>query len=110
MRCPVEHWRAWALAPCDVSFALWVLPMGVSPAWAAESERTAPWIELTEPEATEELDIPIPLAFVTGRAGTADSAPVDLVIALDVSGSTLQASGMDVDTRPPEASSRSSTP
>jgi hypothetical protein len=63
------------------------------PASAAEQV----WLELTAPEPAQELQSPISLLEVRGRAGMGARTPLDLVLLLDMSESTLYPSGLDVD-------------
>jgi Mg-chelatase subunit ChlD len=66
------------------------------PARAAAPD-AALWLHLATPEAGARELGPIGLVEVNGRAGRGDEAAHDLVLAIDVSGSTATASGSDID-------------
>lgn len=61
---------------------------------APESPRRSLWVDVAVPERVEG---PLPWLELRGRAGSEGVRGHDLVIAIDVSGSTAVASGIDVD-------------
>ena len=61
------------------------------------SGREQVWLELTAPEPAQELQSALSLLEVRGRAGMGPRTPLDLVLLLDMSESTLYPSGLDVD-------------
>jgi hypothetical protein len=61
------------------------------------SAREQVWLELTAPEPAQELQGTLSLLEVRGRAGKGPRTPLDLVLLLDLSESTLYPSGFDVD-------------
>jgi Mg-chelatase subunit ChlD len=68
--------------------------------WAAHStarDGAALWLHVATPEAGARELGPIGLVEVQGRAGRGNAAAHDLVLAIDVSGSTATASGSDID-------------
>lgn len=61
------------------------------------SAREQVWLELTTPQPAQELQSSLSLLEVRGRAGMGPRTPLDLVLLLDLSESTLYPSGFDVD-------------
>jgi uncharacterized protein YegL len=66
-------------------------PLAVSP------PASRVWVELAAPGLEERVEGPIALAEIRGRAGQGSRTPLDIVLAVDTSLSTLYPSGRDVD-------------
>ncbi len=78
------------------SWTGWLLAGAVAcPALAAAGGDV--WLAIDAPAEANEQRIPVPWTLVRGRAGTGDSAEIDLMLALDLSASTQRASGDDID-------------
>jgi hypothetical protein len=63
----------------------------------ARAQGTVPWVALEAPAPDAELESPLPLIELRGRAGTAERLGLDLVLAIDASPSALYPSGRDLD-------------
>ncbi len=55
------------------------------------------WLDVTSPDANEHITEIVPLLEVRGRAVVGPATPYDLVVAIDLSASTLLPSGSDID-------------
>lgn len=79
----------------------WAVPPEPEDALAAQPPRDTAkrqvWLEWRTPEEAARVGGPVGFVAVEGWAGVGDPIRHDVVIAIDVSGSTLYASGADVD-------------
>ena len=55
------------------------------------------WLDVTSPDANEHITEIVPLLEIRGRAVVGPATPYDLVVAIDLSASTLLPSGSDID-------------
>ncbi len=106
--------RVWLRRDPDARFAFdardpdtfvdleWPLPPEPPDALVARAPRAAPepqqvWLEWGAPQPGERVVGPVGWVEVRGWAGVGDPVEHDVVIAIDISGSTAYASGADVD-------------
>ena len=73
--------------------AIWWLVLTAAPVWAEEPT----WLDVEYPVDEESVTELIPLLEVRGRAVAGPVTPYDLVIAIDLSASTLLPAGDDID-------------
>jgi predicted aspartyl protease len=73
------------------------VPVDLSPARAAQTFEQEVWVELEPSADSVELRSPVPYFDLSGWAGAGQPLEHDVMVVVDISGSTAVASGSDVD-------------